>query len=93
MKLPVIVEGNFWTLPQERYNTQWLKELGVGTVLNTFNHVESAVKDLFEEDNLRKIQARLAGMDNRAIFEIPPVLESILSECRRGPGTDYRPRG
>ena len=32
-KLPVILECNTWTLPQERYNTEWVKEKRVGIVL------------------------------------------------------------
>ena len=28
--LPVIVTRNAWTMPQERYNTDWVQELGVG---------------------------------------------------------------
>ena len=29
MRLPVVVERNAWTLPQERYNTEWiLREAG-----------------------------------------------------------------
>ncbi len=28
MKLPVIVERNAWTLPQERYNADWVTERG-----------------------------------------------------------------
>src|SRR5262249_14842866 len=30
MGLPVIVERNSWTLPQERYNAQWVEEKNVG---------------------------------------------------------------
>ena len=33
MKLPVIVERNAWTLPQERYNADWVRENGVGLVV------------------------------------------------------------
>src|SRR5262249_50921395 len=36
MQLPVIVERNAWTLPQERYNTEWVLEQGVGCVLPDF---------------------------------------------------------
>ena len=28
MRLPVIVERNAWTLPQERYNADWVRETG-----------------------------------------------------------------
>jgi len=34
--LPVIVVRNAWTMPQERYNTQWVEENGVGVVLDSF---------------------------------------------------------
>src|SRR5579871_2517967 len=33
MKLPVIVERNAWTLPQERYNADWVLENHTGMVL------------------------------------------------------------
>ena len=36
MHLPVIVECNAWTLPQERYNTEWVVEKEVGVVLRNF---------------------------------------------------------
>ena len=37
MKLPVIVERNAWTLPQERYNADWVREKGVGIVVENFH--------------------------------------------------------
>jgi hypothetical protein len=36
MKLPVIVERNSWTMPQERYNAEWVLEKQVGIVLHSF---------------------------------------------------------
>ncbi|HYZ84096.1 MAG TPA: glycosyltransferase, partial [Bryobacteraceae bacterium] len=33
MKLPVIIERNAWTLPQERYNADWVRDKDVGIVL------------------------------------------------------------
>ena len=32
MRLPVIVERNAWTLPQERYNADWILENDLGSV-------------------------------------------------------------
>ena len=32
MKLPVIVERNAWTLPQERYNAEWVRERHAGYI-------------------------------------------------------------
>ena len=40
MKLPVIVERNAWTLPQERYNADWVTEKGVGLVVNNFRGID-----------------------------------------------------
>src|SRR5215813_9669806 len=37
--LPVIVECNSWTLPQERFNAEWVKEKRVGVVLDSFRDV------------------------------------------------------
>ncbi len=86
MKLPVIVEGNLWTLPQERYNTQWVNEQGVGKVIKNFRHIEKAFEELLEDHTLRTVRTRLAGMDNRAVFEIPPILEHILRENEKKSG-------
>src|SRR5207245_6534548 len=48
MKLPVIVERNAWTLPQERYNCDWVIENGVGIVLPNFRGIRAAVADLLK---------------------------------------------
>ena len=40
MHLPVIVECNAWTLPQERYNTEWVVEKEVGVVLRNFTKIK-----------------------------------------------------
>ncbi len=43
LNLPLIVERNAWTLPQERYNAQWIAEQGVGIVLPNFRKIDEAV--------------------------------------------------
>ena len=80
MGLPVIVERNAWTLPQERYNTDWIREQGVGLVLNGFRHIDSAVQELLAGVRLAEMKKRIAAMDNRAVFEIPKILEEILNK-------------
>ncbi len=77
MKLPVIVEKNAWTLPQERYNTEWVRERGAGIVLSNFRGIDAAVKQLL--DSLDDYRARVEKIENRAVFEIPGILERILS--------------
>lgn len=75
MKLPVIVERNLWTLPQERYNADWVLERGAGLVLPNFGQVRDAVGRLLGV--LDEYRANVAKIENRAVFEIIDVLGSI----------------
>lgn len=75
MKLPVIVERNMWTLPQERYNADWILENDVGLVLPDFRHVHEAVSVLVA--SLDEFGASVAKIKNRAVYEIIDVLASI----------------
>jgi hypothetical protein len=78
MKLPVIIERNSWTLPQERYNADWVIEKGVGLVLKSFREIAGAVDDLLSPGKLDDYRSRVAAIENRAVFEIPNILQSIL---------------
>jgi UDP-N-acetylglucosamine:LPS N-acetylglucosamine transferase len=82
MKLPVIVECNSWTLPQERYNCEWVLEKQVGIVLRNFRTIEKAVAQLIEPATLARYRSNAAALQNRAVFEIPEMLEKILAESR-----------
>lgn len=82
MRLPVIVECNSWTLPQERYNCDWVLEKQVGMVLRNFNGIERAVAQLIEPKTLALYRANAAALENRAVFEIPEMLERILARSR-----------
>jgi 1,2-diacylglycerol 3-beta-galactosyltransferase len=80
MGLPVIVECNAWTLPQERLNTEWIKEKGVGLVVRSFRHIDEAVKQLLEPTTLALFRENALALRNRAVFEVPEILETILQE-------------
>jgi UDP-N-acetylglucosamine:LPS N-acetylglucosamine transferase len=78
MKLPVIVERNAWTLPQERYNAEWVRERHAGMVVRSFGGIEDSVKELLASlDSYRESVARIV---NRAVFEIPEMLAEILEK-------------
>lgn len=77
MRLPVIVERNAWTLPQERYNAEWIRELGIGIVLRNFRGIGRAVEELLEPAAYERYRAATARLENRAVFEIPEILERI----------------
>ena len=78
MKLPVIVECNAWTVPQERYNAEWVREQGVGVVLSNFRAIRQAVSEL--GPNLASFRSNVAKIENRAILEIPTILQKILDQ-------------
>ena len=77
MKLPVVVERNAWTLPQERYNTEWIREKQVGVVLRSFRDIDAGLRELLQPDNFSRFRANAAAITNRAVFEIPDILESL----------------
>jgi hypothetical protein len=82
MHLPVIVECNAWTLPQERYNADWILENQVGEVLGSFKEIEPAVARLIDLVTLARYRANAAALENRAVFEIPDILEQIFMRSR-----------
>ena len=78
MKLPVIVECNAWTLPQERYNAEWVTENAVGLVLKNFRGIGDAANRLLEPAAYARYRGQAAAQENRAVFEIPDFLNQIL---------------
>jgi len=82
MGLPVIVERNAWTLPQERYNADWVLENGVGLVLHTFRDIVPAVEQMLVPKNLARFQENARRIRNCAVYEIPAILESVLERHR-----------
>jgi UDP-N-acetylglucosamine:LPS N-acetylglucosamine transferase len=75
--LPVIVVRNAWTMPQERYNTDWVLENDVGVVLESFKAVRSGVAQV--TDGIEHYRAGVRAIRNRAVFEIPEILDRLLA--------------
>jgi 1,2-diacylglycerol 3-beta-galactosyltransferase len=82
--LPVITTLNAWTLPQERYNAEWVRELGVGVAIPGFGRIDEAVADVVAR--LPALRERVAAVRNRAVFEIPEVFATLLD--RADPAAD-----
>ena len=79
MKLPVIVERpNAFTLPQERYNPTWVREHHAGMVVDNFRGIAGAVKELL--GSLDSYRESVSRIENRAVFEIPEILATILEK-------------
>jgi 1,2-diacylglycerol 3-beta-galactosyltransferase len=90
MGLPVIVERNAWTLPQERYNTEWVREQDVGIVLTSFQEIEHAICELIKPGKLAQMKVRISAIKNRAVFEIPEILDGLLQSVALSPISSAR---
>ncbi len=75
--LPVVVECNSRTLPQERYNTEWLIEKRCGIVLDSFRNIADGVQGLLEKSTFDELRLNASRYSNRALFEVPVILERI----------------
>ncbi|HXA49018.1 MAG TPA: glycosyltransferase [Candidatus Acidoferrum sp.] len=92
-KLPVIVQRNSWTMAHERYNTEWVEQLGAGIVIGDFaRDIEGAVRQLLDPERYRSLRDSAASCSNHAVYEIPGMLARILEETHvsLGTGADFR---
>src|SRR3984893_19415611 len=55
--LPVILECNGRTLPQERYNAEWVTENRLGIVLTNFSEISTGVEKLLGCATFAELQA------------------------------------
>jgi len=78
MGLPLIVERNSWTMVQERFNTEWIARNGFGIVLPSFREIGSAISTMLDREQFMGLRASVKAFDNRAVFEIPAILESLI---------------
>jgi 1,2-diacylglycerol 3-beta-galactosyltransferase len=78
MGLPVMVTKNALTLPQERYNADWVKEQQVGIVLRHFGEVVKGMDEMLAGERLKQFQTNARRMQNRAVFEIPELIGKLL---------------
>ena len=83
MRLPVIVERNSWTMVQERYNTEWIIGNRVGVVLHSFAEIATAIVPMLDAERLAQFRERAGALNNRAIFEIPEILDTIIERHLR----------
>ena len=75
--LPVIVTRNAWTMPQERWNTDWVRQHRLGIVRRSFGTVQAAVDELLAR--LPELRTNVRRLRNRAVFEVPEILAGIIA--------------
>ena len=76
MGLPVIVEANRWTMPQEVWNATWVRERGVGVVVSGVRAIDGAVREVV--DRLPALRAQVGRLENRAVYEIADWLAGTV---------------
>jgi len=79
MGLPVIVERNAWTLPQEVFNTYWVAEQGVGVAVKNFRNIVPVVQKMLAAGSLASMRESTSRIHNRAVFEIPDLLDRVMA--------------
>jgi 1,2-diacylglycerol 3-beta-galactosyltransferase len=82
MGLPLIVERNSRTLVQERFNTEWIVRKQLGIVMPSFREIASAVSTMLNRNQFLRLRAAVEALDNRAVFEVPEILEALISHHR-----------
>lgn len=88
--LPVIVERNACTMPQERYNAEWISEHNAGIVLKSFDQIDTAVKTLLDGSTLERLRQDLAAHKNYAVYEAVEVLGKLM-ERQQVPQSEDKP--
>jgi 1,2-diacylglycerol 3-beta-galactosyltransferase len=84
--LPVVVQRNAWTMAHERYNADWIEEQQIGLVVRSFFlEISAAVETLAVPEHYSRLRQRVASMRNLAVYEVPDLLEKILSQSNRTP--------
>jgi 1,2-diacylglycerol 3-beta-galactosyltransferase len=75
-RVPVIVTRNIHTIPQERFNTDFVRERGLGLVVSRTDEIPAAALGLFRDvDGRAAICGKLAALpQNRAVYEVIDIV-------------------
>ncbi len=79
LRVPVVVTRNASTIPQERYNADFVEELGLGLVVPSTHRMPRAAWRLVHERALRQDVVGALGRlpENRAVFDVLDLIESL----------------
>ncbi len=75
-RVPAIVTRNIHTIPQERFNTDFVRDRGLGLVVSRTRDIPAAALRLFRDVAGRAaIRERLAALpENRAVYEVIDIV-------------------
>jgi 1,2-diacylglycerol 3-beta-galactosyltransferase len=79
-RVPVVVTRNVHTIPQERFNTDFVRDRGLGLVVAHWREIPGAARQLLRDPaELAAIGGRLAGLPpNRAVYEVIDIVGRLL---------------
>jgi Glycosyltransferase family 28 C-terminal domain/Monogalactosyldiacylglycerol (MGDG) synthase len=80
--LPVVVVRNRHTIPQERFNTQFVAEHDLGVVVGHWREIPDAVARLAEDrPRLAVIRAKIGALPrNRAVYEVLDLIGAEIAK-------------
>ena len=75
-RVPVVVTRNVHTIPQERFNTDFVRDRALGLVVSHWREIPAAVLGLHRDAPARAaMRDRIAALPpNRAVFEVIDVI-------------------
>ena len=78
--VPVVVTCNARTIPQERFNAEMVRSLGLGRVVSSVHEMPAAVADLLRDPAVwDAVRANVRALpSNRAVYEVLDVVEEEL---------------
>lgn len=80
--LPVVTFRDASTMPQERFNTEWVERHQLGAVVTSVRQLRGAVHTVLAQ--LGPLTENVSRIRNRAVFEVPDILSRVLSQSQVG---------
>jgi 1,2-diacylglycerol 3-beta-galactosyltransferase len=87
-RVPVVVVRDRSTIPQERFNTDYVERHGLGLVVQDWREIPGAVARLQRDEGERAgVLARLSALPpNRAVYEAVALIGREAAACAASPG-------
>jgi 1,2-diacylglycerol 3-beta-galactosyltransferase len=62
------------------HTIDWVRQTGTGMVLSSFGEIARALEQMLQPEMYAHYRERVLRIRNRAVFEIPAILDRIMSE-------------